>query len=212
MTGTTYIHTLSVTHRLGNSDCWPAPLRFTSFLLSLCLPTPTPKPKTMRFFRPTYLLLGLLATVHAAPFDATSTDLTNAVELHMRSVKKSNGASNSNGHSNTNDHPTEDGPSNVDPQIEVRFSTPNAQPRRHGGRRRGGARVQTVSQPILQQNHNLLLMRLAGYLGVEPQRITLMNAFPYADSTMGFAFWHRTRGTDDWLSDGLPPDPERYPT
>ncbi|KAJ3740416.1 hypothetical protein DFH05DRAFT_1545837 [Lentinula detonsa] len=165
----------------------------------------------MRFFQPTYLLLGLLATVHAAPFVATGTDLINAVELHMRSVKKSKSYSNSNGHSNTNNHPTDDGPSNVGSQIEVRFSSPDAQSRTHRGPRRGEARVQTVSRPGLQQNdYNLLQMRLASQLGVEWQQITLIDVFPYADDTMGFTFWYRTQGTSDWMPGSLPSDSEGY--
>ncbi|GAW03154.1 hypothetical protein LENED_004855 [Lentinula edodes] len=153
----------------------------------------------MHFHGPVYILLGLLAA-YSAPFDVTSdgSQSISRTKLTSRGLPlsgyvdySSSNATNHFGEAHTTVY-------------EVCFTSPEAQPRRHGGARRHRAsrwprptQQQVVQQQVVQQ-------RLASHLGVTLEQISLGDTLPFEDPTGSYIFWYRERGSDGpWNNDSL---------
>ncbi|KAJ4493290.1 hypothetical protein C8R41DRAFT_866956 [Lentinula lateritia] len=152
----------------------------------------------MHFHGLVYILLSLLAAVYPAPFDVTSdgSQSISRTKLSSRGLPLNGYVDYSSSNVTTETNHVGEAHTTV---YEVRFTSPEAQPRRHGGARRHQAsqRPRPIHQRVVQQ-------RLASHLGVALEQISLGDTLPFEDPTGSYPFWYREIGSDDpWNNDSL---------
>ncbi|KAJ3933262.1 MAG: hypothetical protein NXY57DRAFT_960097 [Lentinula lateritia] len=151
----------------------------------------------MHFHGLVYILLSLLAAVYSAPFDGTSdgSQSISRTKLSSRGLPL-NGSVDYSSSDTTEANHVGEAHTTV---YEVRFTSPEAQPRRHGGARQHQAsrRPRPGHQQVVQQ-------RLASHLGVTLEQISLGDSLPFEDPTGSYPFWYREIGSDGpWNNDSL---------
>ncbi|KAJ3848575.1 hypothetical protein EV368DRAFT_86463 [Lentinula lateritia] len=144
----------------------------------------------MHLYCPAYILLSLVAVVYSAPFDATSdgSQSISRTKLSSRGLPQSGYVDYSSSNATTETNHVGGAQTTV---YEVRFTSPEAQPRRHGGARQHRA----SRQPRLSQQQ-VVRQRLASHLGVTLEQISLGDTLPFEDPTGSYIFWYRERGSD----------------
>ncbi|KAJ3869879.1 hypothetical protein EV359DRAFT_76316 [Lentinula novae-zelandiae] len=153
----------------------------------------------MHFHSPVYILLSLLAAVYSAPFDVTSdgSQSISRTKLSSRGLPL-NGYVDYNSSSDVTTEANHVGEA-LTTVYEVRFTSPEAQPRRHGG-----ARQHQASQRPRPSHQRVIQQRLASHLGVMLEQISLGDTLPFEDPTGSYTFWYRERGSDGpWSNDSL---------
>ncbi|KAJ3873226.1 hypothetical protein F5051DRAFT_456112 [Lentinula edodes] len=152
----------------------------------------------MHFHGPVYILLTLLAAVYSAPFDVTSdgSQSISRTKLSSRGLPLNGYVDYSSSDVTTEANHVSEAHTTV---YEVCFTSPEAQPRRHGR-----ARQHQASRQPRPTHQRVVQQRLASHLGVTLEQISLGNTLSFEDPTGSCPFWYREIGSDGpWNNDSL---------